>query len=254
MSMPTARAPPPTTSTRRRPCGRCSARAGLVPVSSSKPIVSYALGAAGALELAITVMALKHQVVPPQINCRSPDPKCALNLPLDGGAGARIFGGAVHLFAFGGINASLVVDPRGRSPGLRRPAPFRSRPAPGRPADWRTSRLALAGSAQAAGGRAVSPAAGSRSLPARFPAVLGQQPGARPADVAVRGDIGCSVGTPSAEASSTGMPNLLGKRRAEHPRRAEHQRRQGRLDSPTRNGSATRPADRGRSGIVNPCN
>jgi nodulation protein E len=80
-----------------------------VPVSSSKPIVGHALGAAGALELAITVMALKHQVVPPQINCRSPDPKCALNLPLDGALAHEFSAALSNSFAFGGINASLVV-------------------------------------------------------------------------------------------------------------------------------------------------
>jgi nodulation protein E len=54
-------------------------------------------------------MALKHQVVPPQINCRSPDPKCALNLPLDGALAHEFSAALSNSFAFGGINASLVV-------------------------------------------------------------------------------------------------------------------------------------------------
>lgn len=80
-----------------------------VPVSSSKPIVGHALGAGGALELAITVMALKAQEVPPQINCLRPDPKCALNLPLDGALPHRFSAALSNSFAFGGINASLIV-------------------------------------------------------------------------------------------------------------------------------------------------
>lgn len=80
-----------------------------IPVSSSKPIVGHALGAAGALELAITVRALREQVVPPHINCLEQDPKCDLNLqlnePLQHGFSAALS----NSFAFGGINAALIV-------------------------------------------------------------------------------------------------------------------------------------------------
>lgn len=80
-----------------------------IPVSSSKPIIGHALGAAGALELLITVGALQAQVVPPQINCKAPDPRCALNLAL-GAAGEHAFDVALsNSFAFGGINAALLV-------------------------------------------------------------------------------------------------------------------------------------------------
>lgn len=81
-----------------------------VPVSSSKPIVGHALGASGALELVITIKALQHQLIPPQINLTRPDPKCPLFLPT-GGALARSFDYALsNTFAFGGINAALIVQ------------------------------------------------------------------------------------------------------------------------------------------------
>lgn len=81
-----------------------------LPVSSSKPIIGHALGASGALELVVTVKALQHQLIPPHINLTRPDPKCPLFLPT-GGALARAFDSALsNTFAFGGINAALLVQ------------------------------------------------------------------------------------------------------------------------------------------------
>jgi nodulation protein E len=80
-----------------------------IPVSSSKPILGHTLGAAGALELVISVQALRHQTIPPQMNFTKPDPKCPLNLPLDGAVSAPLEYVLSNSFAFGGINASLVV-------------------------------------------------------------------------------------------------------------------------------------------------
>lgn len=81
-----------------------------IPVSSSKPIIGHALGAAGALELAITIAALQAQVVPPQINCIAADPKCPLDLPLEGARPHAFAAALSNSFAFGGINAVLVVS------------------------------------------------------------------------------------------------------------------------------------------------
>lgn len=81
-----------------------------LPVSSSKPIFGHALGASGALELVVTVEALRHQQIPPHINLTRPDPKCPLFLP-GGGDMSRAFDTALsNTFAFGGINAALVVQ------------------------------------------------------------------------------------------------------------------------------------------------
>jgi len=81
-----------------------------LPVSSSKPVIGHTLGAAGALELMITVQALQNQTIPPQMNFIRPDPKCPLFLPTDGALPASFEVALSNSFAFGGINASLVVS------------------------------------------------------------------------------------------------------------------------------------------------
>ena len=81
----------------------------VLPVSSSKPILGHTLGAAGALELIVAVQALRHQTVPPQANYSKPDPKCPLLLPVDGAVPADLDAVLSNSFAFGGINATLLV-------------------------------------------------------------------------------------------------------------------------------------------------
>lgn len=80
-----------------------------IPVSSSKPVIGHTLGAAGALELAITVAALREQLVPPHINCLEQDPKCELRLQLDSPLQHEFSAALSNSFAFGGINAALIV-------------------------------------------------------------------------------------------------------------------------------------------------
>ena len=50
-----------------------------LPVSSTKSMTGHLLGAAGGLEAGITVLAVKHQVIPPTINYAVPDPECDLD-------------------------------------------------------------------------------------------------------------------------------------------------------------------------------
>ena len=50
-----------------------------VPVSSLKPAVGHCLGAAGGVELALTVLAMRHGFLPPTLNLTDPDPECRLN-------------------------------------------------------------------------------------------------------------------------------------------------------------------------------
>ena len=80
-----------------------------IPVSSSKPILGHTLGAAGALELIVAVQALRHQAVPPQANFTKPDPKCPLLLPTGAALPADLDVVISNSFAFGGINATLLV-------------------------------------------------------------------------------------------------------------------------------------------------
>jgi nodulation protein E len=80
-----------------------------ISVSSTKPIHGHALGAAGALELAITVKALRHGIAPPTINWLEPDPSCELDIVPNFARPIPIRIAMSNSFAFGGVNATLVV-------------------------------------------------------------------------------------------------------------------------------------------------
>ena len=83
-------------------------------VSSTKPIHGHALGAGGALEFIITVEALRAQLAPPTINWLGLDPKIGFE-PVPNVARPFTADAAMsNSFAFGGINASLVVALPGR--------------------------------------------------------------------------------------------------------------------------------------------
>lgn len=80
-------------------------------VSSTKPIHGHTLGAAGAIELVITVMAMRNNVAPPTINWLGPDPKCDLDPVANVARELPIRAAMSNSFAFGGINACLVIVP-----------------------------------------------------------------------------------------------------------------------------------------------
>jgi nodulation protein E len=83
-------------------------------VSSTKPIHGHALGAGGALEFIVTVEALRNQIAPPTINFLGVDPKIGFE-PVPNEARPFTADAAMsNSFAFGGINASLVVALPGR--------------------------------------------------------------------------------------------------------------------------------------------
>jgi 3-oxoacyl-(acyl-carrier-protein) synthase len=79
-------------------------------VSATKSMHGHLVGAAGALEFAITLMALKQQRIPPTANLTVPDPECDLDCVPCKGRPARDLEYAVsNSFAFGGSNAVLVA-------------------------------------------------------------------------------------------------------------------------------------------------
>ena len=80
-------------------------------VSSTKPIHGHTLGAAGAIELIITVCALRDQIAPPTINWLEPDPECIADPVANTARPRPIFAALSNSFAFGGINACLAVTP-----------------------------------------------------------------------------------------------------------------------------------------------
>lgn len=83
--------------------------ADTVPVSGTKGMTGHALGATGAIEAAITLLAMEHDWLPPTVNLTDPDPECDLDyVPLHGRE-AEIPLALSNSFGFGGINACLVL-------------------------------------------------------------------------------------------------------------------------------------------------
>lgn len=82
-------------------------------VSSTKSMHGHCLGAAGALEVALTTLAIRHGVVPPTINVSDLDPGCTgVDHVLGAAREATVNLAVSNAFGFGGHNAALVVaDP-----------------------------------------------------------------------------------------------------------------------------------------------
>ena len=78
-------------------------------ISSTKSMVGHMLGAAGAVEMVISTLVLKHGAVPPTINLNEPDPVCDLdytpNVARDYKANVAIS----NSFGFGGQNACVAI-------------------------------------------------------------------------------------------------------------------------------------------------
>ncbi len=85
------------------------AHAGKLAVSSTKSMVGHALGAAGALEMAATVMSVHDDVAPPTIGYLGPDPACDLDYVPNEARDMPITAALSNSFAFGGLNAVLAV-------------------------------------------------------------------------------------------------------------------------------------------------
>jgi 3-oxoacyl-[acyl-carrier-protein] synthase-1 len=78
-----------------------------VPVSSTKGATGHALGAAGALEAMISILALRAGLVPGSVQTRTLDPGVGVNYRLRGEA-RRLKRVLTNSFGFGGTNATLV--------------------------------------------------------------------------------------------------------------------------------------------------
>jgi 3-oxoacyl-[acyl-carrier-protein] synthase II len=77
------------------------------PVSSSKSMLGHSLGAAGALEAAITALSIHHGILTPTINLENPDPACDLDYIPGAAREARIEAALSNSFGFGGHNCVL---------------------------------------------------------------------------------------------------------------------------------------------------
>jgi len=78
-------------------------------ISSTKSQLGHLLGASGGVELVLSLLALKDQVVPATINYDTPDPDCDLNYTPNTPQERQLVNAMSNSFGFGGHNASIIV-------------------------------------------------------------------------------------------------------------------------------------------------
>ena len=82
---------------------------GRVPVSSTKGMMGHSLGAAGAIEAIVCLLALQHQFLPGNINFGAPDENIDLNVVANKARPAALRTVLSNSFGFGGTNASITI-------------------------------------------------------------------------------------------------------------------------------------------------
>jgi 3-oxoacyl-[acyl-carrier-protein] synthase II len=80
-----------------------------VPVSSTKGMMGHSLGAAGAIEAVISLLALQNQFLPPNINFRRGDEGLHLNIVANNARPGKLRTVLSNSFGFGGTNASVIL-------------------------------------------------------------------------------------------------------------------------------------------------
>jgi len=83
--------------------------AGKATMSSTKSSIGHLLGAAGAVEAAFTVLALRDQIAPPTINLDNPSVETPIDLVANKAKPMKIEYALSNSFGFGGTNASLIL-------------------------------------------------------------------------------------------------------------------------------------------------
>jgi nodulation protein E len=78
-------------------------------VTSTKSMHGHALGAAGALEMVATLLAMRDGFIPPTANYIEPDPDCDLDYVPNLARQSQIRAAMSNSFAFGGLNAVLAI-------------------------------------------------------------------------------------------------------------------------------------------------
>lgn len=80
-----------------------------IAVSSTKSMIGHVLGAAGGVELVVTCLAIKENIIPPTINYQNPDPECDLDYVPNEARSLKVEVALSNSFGFGGHNATLAL-------------------------------------------------------------------------------------------------------------------------------------------------
>jgi 3-oxoacyl-[acyl-carrier-protein] synthase II len=80
-----------------------------IPISATKSMTGHMLGAAGAFEAIVCVLAIRNGMVPPTINLDHPDPECDLDYVPNQSRAVPVETAVSNSFGFGGHNSVLVL-------------------------------------------------------------------------------------------------------------------------------------------------
>ena len=80
-----------------------------IPISSTKSMTGHTIGAAGAMGVIASALAIKNEIIPPTINYETPDPDCDLDYVPNVARESKVNTALINSFGFGGSNASLVI-------------------------------------------------------------------------------------------------------------------------------------------------
>lgn len=86
-----------------------------VAISSTKSMTGHMIGAAGAVEAIVCVLALQRGIAPPTINYDTPDPGCDLDYVPNRARQMDLRVAVSNSFAFGGVNSTLVFGQSAKS-------------------------------------------------------------------------------------------------------------------------------------------
>lgn len=79
-----------------------------IPTSSTKSMTGHLLGGGAAIEAIFSIMAIRHNFVPPTIHLEEPDPACDLNYVPNAGRSHEVRYAMSNAFGFGGHNAVVI--------------------------------------------------------------------------------------------------------------------------------------------------